>query len=77
MRAFSAIVALSCLLPLVVALAESPCVECRKACVNSGRACFASAKDEKAKSACTKQAQACTKGCNEGACKEMMSPKKK
>lgn len=56
----------------LVAQAESPCLECRKAALASMQQCMAAAKTDAQKSACTKQGQASTKSCDQGACKAAM-----
>lgn len=53
-------------------LAESPCVECRKAALLEVQRCMASAKSDSEKSACNKKAAELTESCNKGACKAMM-----
>lgn len=53
-------------------LAESPCIECRKAALLEVQKCMASAKTEAEKSACTKKGQDLTKSCDNGACKSSM-----
>lgn len=70
MKVKTAIALIAVALSSASVLAESPCVECRKAALLEVQACMANAKSEADKSACTKKAQQLTKSCDNGVCKK-------
>ena len=70
MKSKTAIVFLTIALSSTYVVAESPCIECRKAALLEVQKCFADAKSDADKSACTKKGQELTKSCDDGVCKK-------